>query len=283
MRYDNNTKSADLVPAPVIEHFLKDAAQPPYEGFPRAGMTFANTRDPQLRRYMGLIGQATGGVYVTDVLKNSPAEKAGLKKGDIVLSVDGQGVDQDGNYNDSLYGKISVVHLLSTRHFHGSKVKLGVMRDRAVRDLEMTVAHRPGGGSGYRALRDRPAAAVLSAGWSAAQELSRQYLKEWGADWLKKAPEELVYYDRQQNELFRDGPKKTRAAHERAPFTGDDRLRRSPAPYRHENQRPTRSIAWQMSRPLWRSRRTVCTRSISRAIRRRSISITRRSTPGTKP
>jgi hypothetical protein len=40
------------------------------------------------------------------------------------------------------------------------------------------------------------------------QELSRQYLKEWGPDWMRKAPEELVYYDRAQNELFRDGPKK---------------------------------------------------------------------------
>jgi hypothetical protein len=40
------------------------------------------------------------------------------------------------------------------------------------------------------------------------QELSRQYLKEWGADWLKKAPEELVFFDRYQTELFKDGPKK---------------------------------------------------------------------------
>jgi hypothetical protein len=40
------------------------------------------------------------------------------------------------------------------------------------------------------------------------QELSRQYLKEWGNDWVKKAPEHFVYYDRQQSELFPKGPKK---------------------------------------------------------------------------
>jgi hypothetical protein len=40
------------------------------------------------------------------------------------------------------------------------------------------------------------------------EELSRQYLKEYGADWQKKAPQQFVYFDRQQNELFKDGPKK---------------------------------------------------------------------------
>jgi hypothetical protein len=40
------------------------------------------------------------------------------------------------------------------------------------------------------------------------EELSRQYLKEYGADWQKKAPAQFVYFDRQQNELFKDGPKK---------------------------------------------------------------------------
>jgi len=40
------------------------------------------------------------------------------------------------------------------------------------------------------------------------QELSRQYLKEYGSDWQKKAPENFVYFDHQQNELFKNGPKK---------------------------------------------------------------------------
>lgn len=34
MRYDNATNNADIIPAPVIQHFLTDAAKPPYEGFP---------------------------------------------------------------------------------------------------------------------------------------------------------------------------------------------------------------------------------------------------------
>jgi len=34
------------------------------------------------------------------------------------------------------------------------------------------------------------------------QELSRQYLREWGPNWLKEAPQRFVYLDRFQWELF---------------------------------------------------------------------------------
>src|SRR6202022_3071703 len=37
------------------------------------------------------------------------------------------------------------------------------------------------------------------------QELSRQYLKEWGPNWQKEAPQRFVYLDRYQSELFPDG------------------------------------------------------------------------------
>ncbi|MCX7826473.1 MAG: hypothetical protein N2689_13070, partial [Verrucomicrobiae bacterium] len=33
-------------------------------------------------------------------------------------------------------------------------------------------------------------------------ELSRPYLREWGDDWVQKAPRRFVYYDRYQTELF---------------------------------------------------------------------------------
>ena len=50
---------------------------------------------------------------------------SGIEKGDVVLKVDGQAVDQDGNYKDADYGKISISHLFSTKHFDGETVKVG--------------------------------------------------------------------------------------------------------------------------------------------------------------
>jgi predicted metalloprotease with PDZ domain len=115
MRYDNATNNADLLPGPVIEHFLKDAASGAYKGFPRVGITSSSTRDPQFRRFLGLNANTPGGIYIADVLRDGPAGRAGIEKGDVVLAVDGLPVDQDGNYRDPDYGKIGMSHLL-TRH-----------------------------------------------------------------------------------------------------------------------------------------------------------------------
>ena len=40
------------------------------------------------------------------------------------------------------------------------------------------------------------------------QELSRQYLKEWGGNWQKDAPQRFVYMDRFQSELFPEGKRR---------------------------------------------------------------------------
>ncbi len=206
-RYDNSANNADIIPAPVIEHFLKDAVQPPYEGFPRLGMGYANTRDPQLRRYAGM-KPGNGGIYVTEVLPGGPAAKAGLQKGDVVLKIAGETIDQDGNYNDPQYGRISLSHLVGTRHFHGTELKFDILRQSNPRQLTVTIANRPVESFVIEPYVIDRAPKFFILGGLVLQELSRQYLKEWGADWKKKAPEQFVYLDAQQNELFKDGPKK---------------------------------------------------------------------------
>ena len=40
------------------------------------------------------------------------------------------------------------------------------------------------------------------------QELTRQYLKEWGANWEKDAPQDFVYLDKFQLELFPEGKRR---------------------------------------------------------------------------
>ena len=72
------------------------------------------------------------GALVSDVSKGSPAEKAGVKRGDVIVSVDGVPVD-DGNV---LRNRIA-----STRP--GSTVALGLVRDGAAED-------RAGGAPGAR-------------------------------------------------------------------------------------------------------------------------------------
>ena len=207
MRYDPRSQSADTIPAPVIAHFLKDAAGKSYRGFPRAGVDFAAMRDPQLRHFVGLNGNPGGGVYLTGIQKNSPADKAGLQVGDVLLAINGQTVDQDGNYTDPHYGKISIIHLISTKGYVGDKMQLQIFRERKPEKVELTLEHRPVEDYVIEPYTIDRAPKFYVLGGLVLQELSRQYLKEWG-DWQKKAPERFVYLDRYQSELFQDGRKK---------------------------------------------------------------------------
>lgn len=207
LRYDAQASLLDFIPAIVVEHFLKDAQKAPYEGFPRMGCSFSPTRDPQLRRYLALNGN-NGGVLISQVLRGGPAEKAGLLKGDVLLEIAGNPIDSDGNYSDADYGRVSLGHLVSTRHFEGQKVKVKIWRAGKEQDCEVPVAKRkPNQYLSEPYVIDRaPQYFVL--GGLVLQELSRQFLKEFGADWSRKAPLELVQLDRVQSELADEGIKR---------------------------------------------------------------------------
>ena len=208
MRYDSRTQNVDVIPAPVIEHFLKDAAGGKYHGFPRAGVLFSGTRDPQLRRYAGLESAQSGGVYVTEVAKGGPSGNGDIQPGDVILELNDKPVDQDGNYQDPQYGKISIIHLISTTNYEGDTLKLKVFRHGKTIPVEIKLNHRPVEDYVVEPYTiDKPPSYYVLGGLVMLQ-LSRQYLKEWGAEWYKKAPERFVYLDRFQSDLFPDGDRK---------------------------------------------------------------------------
>ena len=207
MRFDPRTQSVDVLPAPVIAHFLKDVDSGSYQGFPHAGLDYAPTRDPQLRHYAKLPA-GDGGVYVTEVTPDGPAAKAGVKTGDVILELAGQAIDQDGNYEDAMYGRISFVHLVTTRSYTGEKMPLKIMRDGQPQSLEITLSHEaPQSYVSEPYVIDHPPRYCVVNGLIF-QELSRQYLKEWGNDWQKMAPQRLVYLDRFQSTLIPPGRKR---------------------------------------------------------------------------
>ena len=204
LRYDPRTQVLDAIPAPIIAHFLKDAAGEHYQGFPSLGISFFPTRDPQLRAYAGETGKA-GGVYITSVEPGLPAAKAGLQAGDIITAVGDHDVDQNGNYVDSLYGKLGFGNLLTAKAYVGDSVALHILRGGKPLTLNVKLEHR--GEDDYVVppynIDEAPSYYVL--GGLIFQELTRQYLKEWGANWQKDAPQDFVYLDKFQSELFPEG------------------------------------------------------------------------------
>jgi len=203
LRYDSRSQLLDAIPAPVITHFLKEADGPQYRGFPSAGFSFFPTRDPELREFADEKGK-DGGVYVTNVEPNTPAMKAGLQVGDVVTAVANHDVDQNGNYVDPLYGKIEFTNLLTAHAYSGDTVPFKVERHGKPMQLNVTLEHRDANDyvSPPYNLDQPPRYFVL--GGLIFQELSRQYLKEWGPNWQREAPQRLVYMDHFQSELFPD-------------------------------------------------------------------------------
>lgn len=74
----------------------------------------------------------TVGALVTKVVPESPAEKAGLLANDVVVSVDGDTVDEEHTLRDRLIA-----------YEPGDTVKLEIMRDGAATEIEVTLEQMP--------------------------------------------------------------------------------------------------------------------------------------------
>lgn len=207
LQFDSRSQTADVIPAPVIQHFLKAAASKNgYVGFPRAGISTAALRDPQLRRYAGLTN-GTGGVYITDVHPGGSADKAGVLQGDVLLAIGANGIDRDGNYVDPHYGKVSMSHLLSCEHYDGEKIPFKLMRQGKEITCEVTLTHPDPSQAVIEPYTIDKAPRYYILGGLVFQELSRQFLREWGPEWTRKAPERFLYFDAYQDELFKGDPR----------------------------------------------------------------------------
>jgi len=86
--------------------------------------------DGQLADYFGA---KDGGVLITEVIEDSPAENAGLKAGDVIISVAGEDVDDTGGLISEVRG-----------HKPESKIELNVVRKNRKRKMKVTLGEAPG-------------------------------------------------------------------------------------------------------------------------------------------
>ena len=91
------------------------------------GVTFNAEASPAIARVYGV----KNGVTVSDVTSGGPADQAGIKAGDTIVSVEGKPI-KDG---DELVGEISA-------RKPGSKLKLGFIRDGKQQESTVTVGDR---------------------------------------------------------------------------------------------------------------------------------------------
>ncbi len=207
LRYDSKNQVATLLPAPIIDHFLKDVADGKYDGFPSLGVEFQLTMDEQFRDYLGLKPDQPG-VYISSVLKGASAEKAGVKKGDIMIAINGSSIDARGDYQDPQYGALSVSHIVRGRSFVGDNVEMKVIRDGKEIVLKSQLTRKnPDEYLVLPYLFDKGPKYVLSGGMLF-QGLTRPYLNAFGGDQQSGAVLRLTRIANTPDEFEKDGRKK---------------------------------------------------------------------------
>ena len=207
VRYDPRIQAADIIPAPIIGRFLTESTKPGYSGLARAGLSWEPLRGTTLREWMGA-GSDRIGVFVTSLDSEGPSEKAGLKKGDLIMKVDGKSIDGDGNYTDPTLGKITFNNLASLGKSPGDRINIEYFRTTGVGTgiigtANVTLSGRNPSAEISPSILEYDSIPYMFLGGLLFQELSRPYLREWGPNWRKDAPLNLLYLDEFQKEFPR--------------------------------------------------------------------------------
>jgi len=108
----------------IGDRLAKLIADPPVKGQPDRGwLGIAHQAlTPDMARFWNL--DISSGIIVNDIITNSPAQKAGLKVGDIIYEVNGQPVEIDKDE------ELSIFQRLIAELGPGTSVELSVMRRR---------------------------------------------------------------------------------------------------------------------------------------------------------
>ncbi len=149
------------------------------------GVSFYNQNNQSLLRSFG----AEHGVVVNSIESGSPAERAGLKMGDVILTVNGKPISS----GDQL------VEIVSDSEI-GTKLNLEVMRDKKTFTTQVEVGDRnrvlselqPGQDEGGGAPDEQPASGIL--GFSA-KNLTADQSKEVASQLRLSAPQGVIVTD----------------------------------------------------------------------------------------
>ena len=178
-----------MVPTPIVNHFLTDIRDGKYDGIPNLGIAWQDMENPDIRRKYDMVAQQTG-VLVYNIYPDSPAQGI-LETEDIILSIDGKTVENDGTIEFREGERTSFHYLIQNRYINDT-VEFDVLRKSKVINLSVKLSKPP---SPYKLVPYEQydvAPTYLVLGGLVFQPLTVNFLKLWGDKWYHEASKNLL-------------------------------------------------------------------------------------------
>ncbi len=213
LSYSSDDQISDVHSVDVISHFLENVDENGvYAGFPSLGVTVARTEDPSFRSFLKL-NDSQGGIYLSTVRPGGAADLAGVKKGDVLLAVDGFPIDRRGYYQDTHYGSVFWGHLVRGVKSTGDEITLAILRDGAPLEIKAILTREEPESRLVPDYQFDRAPNFLVKGGFIFQELTRPVLQAFGKEWTSRAPLNLLdayenpekYEDKAKRIIFLSG------------------------------------------------------------------------------
>lgn len=176
-----------FIPTEVIKHFLADAKDGTYDGYPDLAVRTSALENPAARRYAGMPAGETG-VRVDWVAPGGSGD-GWLKEGDVLLKVEGQPIANDGSVAS---GDLRLPFgLLVDRRQSGETLPVRVLRGGERKDLAIPLKGYPAT-QRYAQQYDRRPRYYVYAGLVFVP-LDREMVSTFGEDWMSEANSELIW------------------------------------------------------------------------------------------
>jgi S1-C subfamily serine protease len=186
-----------MVPAPVIDHVLKDSADGTYHGVPGLGIAWQDMENPGLRANFRMSDKQTG-VLITYIAPGAAAG-ATVHIGDVLLAIAGQPIANDGTISFRGTERIHFANEVQ-RKFMGETISCRIMRDGKVMDVTIPLRTPLQSGRLVPYTQYDKAPTFYIVGGLVFQPLTMNYLEVW--DKIEDVPPHLVnyYYHGRQSE-----------------------------------------------------------------------------------
>jgi len=192
-----NGNVCKVIPAGFVDSILKERTRGKYRGLGYFDFVWQTAENPSTLNYLKVQGDERG-VIVTETKPGTNSNLGALKPKDVILEIDSFTIDSTGDYKDPDYGFLNLEFLATRSRWAGDIVKMKIIRDGQPMTVNYTVPKVD-----FEAnlvpdsIFDQPPEYFI-AGGLVFQPLSNMYLRSWGADWRRRAPFRLNYYNNQQ-------------------------------------------------------------------------------------